>query len=324
MNPAYLLPIADHLWQSTLLAGTAGLLTLCLRTNHARVRHWLWLTASCKFLIPLSFLIAIGGHLSWRTPTPRKESGLSVVVQEVSQPFTGPAASTPLLPTPRVQRSFPVVLLAILITGFAGIAVAWCIRWRRIRRIEGIMIPRLVRKMNVFKRIMLGTAAVAAISLPITLGIIHAPIVRAQPQRDSDWQAAAGGKMAFEVASVKLDKGPFRSPNFPLDNGNAFTPGDRFSADFPLLTYVQFAYKVRLSPQQRESMLAHLPKWLNSDRFAIEAKAAGPATKDQMRLMMQSLLADRFGLEVHFETRETAVLAYTHEAGKDRAEAASA
>jgi len=119
--------------------------------------------------------------------------------------------------------------------------------------------------------------------------------------------------MAFEVASVKPDNGPFRPPNFPLDNGNAFTTGVRFSADFPLLTYIQFAYKVHFSQQQRESLLAHahLPKWFESDRFAIEAKSAGPVTKDQMRLMMQSLLADRFRLAVHFETQETAVMALT-------------
>jgi hypothetical protein len=30
----------DHSWQSTLFAGAAGLLTLALRSNHARVRHW--------------------------------------------------------------------------------------------------------------------------------------------------------------------------------------------------------------------------------------------------------------------------------------------
>jgi uncharacterized protein (TIGR03435 family) len=41
----------------------------------------------------------------------------------------------------------------------------------------------------------------------------------------------------------------------------------------------------------------------------IEAKADGNPTKDQMRLMMQSLLADRFKLAVHFETQEQPVLA---------------
>jgi uncharacterized protein (TIGR03435 family) len=126
-----------------------------------------------------------------------------------------------------------------------------------------------------------------------------------------DWQAAAGGKRAFEVASIKMDKGPFRPPNFALDTGDAFTPtpGNRFSADFPLLSYIQFAYKVNFSQQQREFILAHWPKWIDSDRYAIEARAAGPANKDQMRLMMQTLLSDRFRLAVHFETQETAVMA---------------
>jgi uncharacterized protein (TIGR03435 family) len=47
------------------------------------------------------------------------------------------------------------------------------------------------------------------------------------------------------------------------------------------------------------------------DLFEIEAHAEGNPTKDQMRLMMQSLLADRFRLRVHFETREGPVFALT-------------
>jgi bla regulator protein blaR1 len=133
MNPEYLRPLADHLWQSTLFAGAAGLLTLFLRTNRARVRHWLWLTASCKFLIPLSLLIAMGGHLAPRTTAPSKQSGLSVVVREVGQPFTGPVDSTPFLPPVPAPSLFPAVLLTIWMTGFAGIAVSWWIRWRGIR-----------------------------------------------------------------------------------------------------------------------------------------------------------------------------------------------
>ncbi len=45
--------------------------------------------------------------------------------------------------------------------------------------------------------------------------------------------------------------------------------------------------------------------------FGIEARAAGNPATDQMRLMMQSLLADRFKLRVHFETREGSVFALT-------------
>ena len=116
--------------------------------------------------------------------------------------------------------------------------------------------------------------------------------------------------MAFEVASVKPDTGPFRPPNFPLDAGDAYRPvGGRFSADFPLMTYITFAYKLSLAPDQRQSLIAHLPNWVAADRFAIEARAEGNPTKDQMRLMMQSLLADRFKLAVHFETQVVPVLA---------------
>lgn len=134
MNPDYLRPIADHLWQSTLFAGIAGLLTLALRKNSARVRHWLWLTASCKFLIPLSVLIALGGQLAWRTAPPSTQTSLAAVMQEVSQPFTSPTASAPLLPPVLpVRGRFPAVLLGIWTCGFAGIAFSWWIRWRRIR-----------------------------------------------------------------------------------------------------------------------------------------------------------------------------------------------
>jgi uncharacterized protein (TIGR03435 family) len=126
-----------------------------------------------------------------------------------------------------------------------------------------------------------------------------------------DWKTAAGGKKSFDAASVKLDTGEFRPPSFPLDNGNAFKLGGHFSADFGVITYVQFAYKTHFTQQQMRAMQASLPKWVFSDRYAIEAKADGLPTKDQMRLMVQSLLSVRFQLAVHFETQETAVFALT-------------
>jgi uncharacterized protein (TIGR03435 family) len=117
--------------------------------------------------------------------------------------------------------------------------------------------------------------------------------------------------MSFEVASVKPDTGQFRTPNFPLDPSDAYAEtGGRFSADFSLTTYITFAYKLSLTPEQRQAMIAHLPKWVAEDRFDIQAKSAeGNPTKDQMRLMMQALLAERFKLTVHFETQEAPVLA---------------
>jgi uncharacterized protein (TIGR03435 family) len=56
-------------------------------------------------------------------------------------------------------------------------------------------------------------------------------------------------------------------------------------------------------------MLAPFPKWVETDYFQVNAKAEGNPTKAQMRLMVQSLLADRFKLAIHFETQQVPVLA---------------
>jgi bla regulator protein blaR1 len=134
--------------------------------------------------------------------------------------------------------------------------------------------------------------------------------VAAQSPDARDWQTAAGGKMAFEVASVKPSLKP-RVPNFDLSAGNAVAPGGRLFAGFTLWIYVTFAYKLSLTEGQHLAAVAQLPKWFNTDFFEIDARAKGNASKDQMRLMMQSLLADRFKLAVHFETREVPALALT-------------
>jgi uncharacterized protein (TIGR03435 family) len=147
-----------------------------------------------------------------------------------------------------------------------------------------------------------------AVLFPLALGVTSAPL-----GAQADWQTAAGGKMAFDVASIKLSApDAVAYPPFPLDDGNAFTQtGGRFRAIFPLPAFISFAYKISPTSEQRQAMLAHLPKWIETDRFLIEAQAPSNTTKDQFRLMMQALLADRFKLTVHFESRDASVFALT-------------
>jgi hypothetical protein len=111
--------------------------------------------------------------------------------------------------------------------------------------------------------------------------------------------------------------GKFFPPNFTLEPGDSFVnvetkekPNGRFSARLPLAVYIFFAYKLR-SPEQLDATLSKLPKWYSTDAYEIQARGPANATKDQMRLMMQSLLAERFQLAVHFETREVPVFAMT-------------
>jgi uncharacterized protein (TIGR03435 family) len=115
----------------------------------------------------------------------------------------------------------------------------------------------------------------------------------------------------FDVASVKSSKSndpPYA--NFPLGPGDVYVPnGGLFSAkNFPLLTYIVFAYKIK--GNQVQYLLTQLPTWVTSERFDIQARPEGNPGKDQMRLMMKFLLADRFKLAVHDEAREVSVLAF--------------
>ena len=127
----------------------------------------------------------------------------------------------------------------------------------------------------------------------------------------SNWQVAARKKLVFEVATIKpnvSDDPP--KVNFILGPGDTYAEtGGRFrTSNISLLDYVRFAYK--LTDGQIEILQANAPKWITTTRFDIEAKSENPnPTKDQMRLMMQSLLAERFKLVVHAETRELPVLA---------------
>jgi bla regulator protein BlaR1 len=148
--------------------------------------------------------------------------------------------------------------------------------------------------------------------MPIVIGVFGLSAMRAQDV--PDWQTKAGGKTAFDVASIKPIQIP-RRPSFGLGPDDAKPRGGRFSATFPLKTFIAFAYK--LEPFQMADAFANTPKWLSTGFYDIEAEAQGNPTKDQMRLMMQSLLADRLKLAVHFETKELPVLALTEvKAGK--------
>ena len=118
---------------------------------------------------------------------------------------------------------------------------------------------------------------------------------------------------SFEIASVKLNKSTDQAnTNFPLGMGDVYSSnGGHFTVrDLPLVSFIFFAYNI--TGDQTEALLSQLPGWATTDRFDIEAKTDGdPAkdTKDQMRLMVQSLLAERFGLVARYETKQVPVFA---------------
>lgn len=106
---------------------------------------------------------------------------------------------------------------------------------------------------------------------------------------------------AFEVASVKPnpDLGPPGDIPVNMDN----SPGHFAMRDKPLRFFIEWAYDLK-------DYQVVGPEWIKIDqRYDVTANAPGPATNDQMRPMLQALLAERFQMKSHFEKRELSVYA---------------
>jgi bla regulator protein BlaR1 len=137
MIPSQLLPLANHLWQTTLFASAAGLLTLLLRKNRAYVRYWLWIVASVKFLIPFSVLMDVGGllrrHTAAAVSSAPVATGLSFAIEQVSEPFTSTERGVAI---PGAHWSYTDVIVPVLIAlwavGFAWLVLRWAFHWWRV------------------------------------------------------------------------------------------------------------------------------------------------------------------------------------------------
>jgi uncharacterized protein (TIGR03435 family) len=111
---------------------------------------------------------------------------------------------------------------------------------------------------------------------------------------------AQAPKPTFEVASVRMRPGPLQLPY----SGPVALPGGIFDADQATVeTLIMFAFD--LKPFQ----IVGAPAWVRSERYAVGGRAGFDAPAAQVRLMVQSLLEDRFGLVARKEQRRMTVLA---------------
>ena len=109
---------------------------------------------------------------------------------------------------------------------------------------------------------------------------------------------------AFEVASITPCQPGTPEPPGEQRGMVRFTlPGGRFEARATSVKFLlEWAYD--LLPSQHSAG----PAWMENDRYDVIAKASGNASDDEMKLMTRALLADRFHLKFHHETREVPVL----------------
>ena len=139
MIPESLAPVAAHLWQSTLFAGVVALATLALRGNRARVRYWLWVAASVKFLVPFSSLVTLGALLEWRSGPVSAQPAAAFVLDQVLAPAFA------VSPAPAVPPSSPSIVTGFMIgMWLAGVAVVilwWWRQWLPVRAARRGAVP---------------------------------------------------------------------------------------------------------------------------------------------------------------------------------------
>ena len=136
-----------------------------------------------------------------------------------------------------------------------------------------------------------GTATYVRVVFGLLAGAVALSAQQAPP-------APAGDTASFEVASVKPNKSG-ASNAVPPSRAN----GSYSVSNVALKSIIANAYEVRIF------QIAGDPAWLTSERFDIIARGR-EGTPDRLRpAMLRTLLAERFKLAAHFETREQQVYA---------------
>jgi bla regulator protein blaR1 len=438
--------LVNHLWQSTVFAAAAGLLTVVLRNNHARARYWIWLAASLKFLVPFKLLVRLGGHLSWHRSF--AQAPVAFAIGQFGQPFApvrhALALRIPASAVPNLSSLIPILLITVWLGGCAVVLFAWWTRWRRIKstvraavpleegravdalrrlgqiqivsstsaiepgifgilrpvllwpahiterltdaqldailaheishvrrrdnlaaaihmlveavfwfhplvwwigarlvaeretacdqdvlgfecepevyaqgilkvceyyleapllcvsgvagsdlkkRIEGIMAHRIGRDLGLARKLLLAVAGIAAIAVPIGIGLVNSSAGQDQPQ------AAAAPLPEFEAVSIKPNKSGKDPSRFHPARGGRLT-----ATNVTLRALIQWAYGIR------DFQLSGEPGWADTERYDVAAKADGNPRFDFLQptfeTMFRSVLADRFKLAVHHQTKE--------------------
>jgi uncharacterized protein (TIGR03435 family) len=106
---------------------------------------------------------------------------------------------------------------------------------------------------------------------------------------------------AFDVASVKASQ-----PSQGRDGGGRGGGGRgniQLSPDTLTMRNTSLKNAIRWAYHVTEYQVSG-PDWLDSAHFNIVGKSAGPASEEQLQLMMQTLLVDRFKLVLHHQTKE--------------------
>jgi bla regulator protein BlaR1 len=158
------------------------------------------------------------------------------------------------------------------------------------RRVEGIVIGRVGRRLTRIQRAALIGMSLLVVVVPIALGILPATLIAQAGNSFTGLQTSA--TRTFDVASVKVNRSG--DPGWRL---GAPSRGTESIYNLELRKIVASSFRIQ------DKMVVG-PDWTDTVRYDIQAKGSPTANSPEVWEMMRSLLAERFRLQYHIETRE--------------------
>jgi uncharacterized protein (TIGR03435 family) len=165
-------------------------------------------------------------------------------------------------------------------------------------RIDAILSSRIGLSLTLWKRLVLATAAVTALVIPLAAGAVNrATLTAEQAQGVTPGQPFVDPEARFEVVSIKRFDTSAGTPRASM-TPNRF---DIAGASLSLLVG-----QALVTPVDR---IFGLPDWANTELYTVTAKAPDdpPPAALALNVMLANLLKDRANLATHRETRQLPV-----------------
>jgi bla regulator protein BlaR1 len=165
------------------------------------------------------------------------------------------------------------------------------------KRVIRIMTESVAPKLDFSRKLLLSALGLIAVASPVVFGLLHATQSRAQSQD------TAATPPVYEVASIKPNKSGTNMVRM------MYTPNGLSATNGSVQMLINAAYGVE------NNQISGAPGWLNSERYDIDAKMDSATVEELRKLdeddrravrqhMLQALLADRYKLTLHRETKD--------------------
>ena len=180
------------------------------------------------------------------------------------------------------------------------------------KRIEVIMLHHTPRNLDFARKLLLISAAILALAIPIAFGLLHPTLTHAHSPNS--------GATTSSFESVYLQPNTTGEPMAGFIVHGRPMQAVQFKVDRFMATNFSLGRLITLVYRVQDDQIVGGPDWLNTDKYDVEAKLnsaevdrrqglSNDQQVEEMRAMVQMLLENRFKLAVHHETRRVPVYA---------------